>query len=227
MELRNDLMFSEPLYSDNRKGLLTLGESRIIQLVDGKYVELLPYLIDQHYSRGISKNDPRIRLNNNNAIELLAQPYADHYNNAGLDEHWTKEDAINMLQWHKGQSLSRYFFVKWARDIESQKEFPIGFFSVYTKPYHGGNMLWDGELFVLPEYRRHGIGTELIEAVLLTAAASGINLFEALTYKDENSHPYSMWEKYGASSTELIHISGEVNDMLAKINNSQEGKGRF
>ena len=49
MEFRRDLIFSIPQYGDETgKGLLTLGESKIIQLENGKSVELLPYLIENH-----------------------------------------------------------------------------------------------------------------------------------------------------------------------------------
>lgn len=225
MEIRTDLEFTVPNYSGGiSRGLETLGEKRVITLENNKKVELLPYLLDDHYTRGTNKNDPRIRRNDRVAIPLLAQAYADHYNNAGINEHWTKEEAENMMWWHLGQSLGRLFFVKWARDLETNEEFPVGFFSAYSKPYQGGKILWDGELFVIPEYRKYGIGTELVEAVFQMAQASGINLFEALTYTGENGHPLKMWEKFGASITDLYHISGDVNEMLDNINNRKEGR---
>lgn len=218
MEVRNDLEFSVSKYGSNSYGLLTLGDKKILELENGKKVELLPYIIDSTpLNRGISDEDPRRKRSNHKAIPYLAEAYAEHYNNSGLDEHWTIEDAANMMEWHIGQSLGELFFVKWARNIETKEEFPVGFFSAYPKPYQGGKILWDGELFVLPEYQRYGIGTELIEAVFQTAAAAGINLFEALTYADELGHPLSMWEKYGANVTELAHITGDIPEMIGII----------
>lgn len=223
MQIRDDLEFSVPLYGGTSRGLQTLGDKEILELEDGTKIELLPYLLDTHCKRGISRNDPRIRRSNDNAIKAIAPAYADHYNNSGLDEHWSVEDAENMMHWHYGQSLGRFFFVKWARNMASGEEFPVGFITAYAKPYQSGKILWDCELFVVEEYRRYGIGRELIKALLLTAESSGIHLFEALTYKAENEHPYKMWEKYGASATDLIHISGEVEEMLEKINTPSTG----
>lgn len=145
MEFRRDLVYSVPKYGGKESsGLLTLGEFKVIQLDNGKNIELLPYLIQTGYTRGTSKQDPRVRRSNYVAIPQLAAAYADHFNNAGLGEHWTTEEVEEMLKWQLEQSLGRYFFVKWARDLESNKEFPIGFFCAYTKPFQSGQMIWDG-----------------------------------------------------------------------------------
>ncbi|MCI8588423.1 MAG: GNAT family N-acetyltransferase, partial [Bacilli bacterium] len=206
MEYRKDLEFSELVYSKKRFGLLTLGDKRMLELKDGTKIELLPYLIDRHTPRGTSVNDPRRRRADDLAIELLAQPYADHYNNAGLGEYWSTSDVKRMLHWQSAQSLGDYFFVKWARNVETGEEFPVGFFSIYEKPYQGGKILWDGELFVLPEYRNYGIAADLIEAVFTTAVVFDVHTFESLTYEDENGFPFQMWKKFGVASTDLIHI---------------------
>lgn len=218
MEFRTDLVYSIPLYGNKKgTGLLTLGESKVIKLESGKNIELLPYLLQTHCTRGTSKNDPRIRMSNDVAIPQLAQAYADHYNNVGLGEHWTTEEVEAMLKWQLGQSLGRYFFIKWAKDLESNKEFPIGFFCAYTKPYQSGQMIWDGELFVLPEYRKFGIGTELTEALFTVAKSSGVDFFESLTYEDENGYPLKFWQKLGVDRDDLIHIYGKTEKILANI----------
>lgn len=190
-------------------------------LENGTQVELLPYLIDKHTCRGTSVNDPRLRRRDEMAIELLAQPYADYYNNAGLGEHWSSLDAKKMLYWQKGQSLGD-FFVKWARNVQTKEEFLIGVFSIYEKPYQSGKILWDGELFVLPEYLNYGIAKDLIEAVFTIVAASGVHTFESLTYEDEHGFPLKMWKKFGVTTTDLIHISGEVDQILSNVRKPRE-----
>ena len=206
------------------KGLLTLGESEVIQLDNGKSIELLPYLLQTHCTRGTSKNDPRIRMSNDVAIPQLAQAYVEHYNNAGLGESWTTEEVEEMLKWQLGQSLGRYFFVKWAKDLESNKEFPVGFFCAYTKPYQSGKMIWDEELFVLPEYRKFGIGTELMEAMFTVAKSSGVDFFESLTYEDENGYPLKFHQKLGIERDDLIHIYGETEKILTNIEENNSHK---
>lgn len=222
MEYRRDLEFTVAQYSDCKRGLLTLGNKKIIELENNKKIELLPYLIETHYKRGTSKNDPRVRRNSNKAISMISEAYADHYNNAGLDEHWTKEDVERMLKWHRGQSLGHLFLVKWARDIDTNEEFPVGFFTTYQKPYSGGTILWDGELFVLPEYRRYGIGTELVEASFQIGSELGIDFFESLTYEDENGFPLKFWQEIGVDSSDLIHICGNIPEMISNIQKKKE-----
>lgn len=217
MEIRTDLVYSVAQYGDHSHGLMTLGESRVIQLEDGKNIELLPYLLETNTPRGTSKNDPRIRRSDKIAIPKLAKAYADYYTNAGLGETWTPEEAEAMLNWQRGQSLGNYFFIKWAKNLETNEEFPIGFFCAYIKPYQSGQMIWDGELFVLPEYRRFGIGTELVAALFTAAKSSGVNLFESLTYEDETGYPLKFWQKLGVSSDDLVHITGETEKILASI----------
>lgn len=215
MEFREDLMYSISEYGGVSHGLSTLGEFKTIELENGKKIELLPYILDTHCMRGTSKDDPRRRMNNDIAISKLSQAYADHYKSIG--EEWTKERVEDLLHWQLGQSFGSFFFVKWARDLDSGEEFPIGFFCAYTKPYHAGKMLWDGELFVLPEYRKYGIGTELTEAVFTMAKTYGINFIDSLTYEDENGYPYKFWEKLGVTRDDLIHIFGEIDTVLTNI----------
>lgn len=222
MEFRKDLLFSVAQYSNDQRGLLTLGEFKKIELPDGRQIELMPYLIETHTTRGVSKKDPRRRMYRNNAIPQLAGAYAEHYNNANLGEHWTKEEVIRMLEWQMGQSNNELFMIKWAKEVGTENEFPIGFFCAYAKPYNGGSILWDGELFVLPEYRRYGIGTELTEALFTKAMSMGIDVLEALTYEDNNGYPLKFWQKIGANTSDLIHIYGNINEMLSNLEEEKE-----
>lgn len=228
MEFRDDLLFSVPQYGGKAQGLLTIGNFKEIKLDNGKSIELMPYLLQKHCTRGVSKDDPRRRMRDEDAIIQLAQPYADHYNNADLGEKWSKEEAHDMLFWQLHQSLGRFFLVKWVREVGTTNEFPVGFFCAYTKPYQGGKMIWDGELFVLPEYRKYGIGTELVEALFTVAQSSGVNFFEALTYEDENGYPLKFWQKLGIQCDDLIHITGNIDEMLSRTadNNSKREKHR-
>lgn len=72
-----------------------------------------------------------------------------------------------MLKWQFHQSLGDYFLVKWGRDVEKNVLFPVGFFCAYLKLYQGGQMIWDGELFVLLEYRKYGIGKTLYHSKIV------------------------------------------------------------
>lgn len=217
MQYREDLMFSAKKSSI---GLLTLGEFRTIT-VNGRQIELYPFLREAD-TRGLSIHDPRRRLNTYRAIPILAQAYADHFNNAGLDEHWTTEEVVTMLQWQAQKNNGDYFLVKWAKDISTGEEFPIGFFCAYSKPFQGGDMIWDGELFVLPDFRQFGIGTELFEAMLIVAKKHGINMIEALTYQDESGYPLKFMENIGLDSSDLIHIYGDIDHMLSTINEKRQ-----
>ena len=217
MEYRKDLIFS---VNNPKCALLTLGEFRTITL-NGRQIELYPFLIEADI-RGLSPKDPRRRLNVYKAIPILAEAYADHFNNAGLDEHWTIEEVQSMLNWQALKDNGNYFLVKWAKDVDTNEDFPIGFFCAYSKPFQGGKIIWDGELFVLPEYRQFGIGTELFEAMLTIAKKNGINILESLTYQDENGYPLKFMESIGLDSSDLIHIYGDTNHMLSVIKEKKQ-----
>ncbi len=217
MEFRQDLIYSVSQYTGRSYGLRTLGEFQEIQLKSGKKIQLYPYLLETHCTRGVHRSDPRRRMSYDKAIPQLAMAYAEHYNHADLGEHWTTDEVEKMLHWQLFQSLADYFFVKWAKNLETNEEFPVGFFCAYTKPYQGGKMLWDGELFVLPEFRKHGIGMDLIEAMFTVAKANGIEFFESLTYEDEQGYPFQLWKNLGVESSNLIHMFGNTDVILSHI----------
>ena len=188
-------------------------------LVNGKKYTLLPIVmieIGTLRNRTIVGNDIRRLCTIDRTIPLIAKSYADYYSGAGIGETWTEESAKDFLEWLDEQSSSGLFVDKWALDEEGNL-FPVGFFGAYMKPYGRGKTLWDGDLFVKPEFQRLGIGKELIEVLLIKARQHGITEFEALTYDDGTGHPKQMWESLGADATDLIHIAGSVDQMEEAI----------
>lgn len=198
--------------SASGKPLETCGKLRTITLDDGRRVDLLPILFSTFTRRGTSSNDVRRRRHDYNVPKALAKEYAEYYEKT-LGEDWTEKYASNMI-W---SFMGRYFIAAWARD-EENVEFPIGFIAANSQPYNGGIKLCNAEVFVLPEYQKFGVGTELVYALLYDAKKNGVNNFEALTYDmDNKNHPIGWWESMGASKVDLIPIEGNISKMLDKI----------
>ncbi len=192
--------------------LETCGKLRTVTLENGRSVEILPMLFSTHHMRGVPTDDVRRRRNNLYVPDALAKEYADYYEKT-LGEDWTVKYASNMIWSFTG----RLFIAAWARNEEGQ-EFPIGFAAGNKQPYNGGLKLCNFEVFVLPEYQKFGIGTELVYALLYTAKKEGINNFEALTYDTDNkNHPIGWWESMGAKKTDLIPIEGNISEMIQAI----------
>lgn len=89
-------------------------------------------------------------IKNKSDIETLAQAYANYYNNSVLEEKWTTETATKMFEFFYNIAPDLFFFVAY----DNKKT--VGVIMTLLKPWCDGMHLEDGEVFVLPEYRRGG-----------------------------------------------------------------------
>lgn len=88
-------------------------------------------------------------IKNKSDIEKLAQAYADYYNNSVLEEKWTTESATKMFEYFYDKTPDLFF-------VAYDNKKPVGVIMTLLKPWWDGMHLEDGELFVLPDYRRGG-----------------------------------------------------------------------
>jgi hypothetical protein len=65
---------------------------------------------------------------------------------------------------------------------------------------------------------------ELVKAMFekMTKDHYDITSFDALTYDDGAGHPVNMWKKFGAETSNLIHISGDIANMKETVNKELE-----
>ncbi|MCX4364527.1 MAG: GNAT family N-acetyltransferase [Bacilli bacterium] len=143
-------------------------------------------------------------------LTRICKSYIEYYRDS-LDETWSDETFYEMF------SELKYLTVKYAQG-EDEEPYVIGFFGAYERSGATGKCLTNAELYVMPEYRKMGIAKRLVGLSFDQAKANGVESFDSITYRIENQNALAFWEKVGANVSGLIHIEGDVSEMLEKIN---------
>lgn len=216
---------------------VSIGSRKYILLPMGFINSNIPYsFIDKDYEGGT-----RIGLNNwrniffhepvfkmfyypndskvprRDTLDLVRDSYIEHYETT-LDEHWSEEDFYARL------NQIKYLSVKYAMDKETKKIFAVGFFGALVKSGAGGEALTDGELYVMPEFRKLGIAKKMVALSFELARLNGIENFDSVTYRVQNQDSLAFWKSVGAEVNGLIHIEGNIPEMIEKINNTNSLK---
>lgn len=150
-------------------------------------------------------------------LEEICASYIEHYRNA-LNETWSEEDFYARLEQLK------YLSVKYAMDVETGKLFAGGFFGALVKSGAGGKALTDAELYVIPQFRKLGIAKKLVQLSFELAHMHGIQNFDSVTYRVGNHNSLNFWNSLGATVSGLIHIEGNISDMIETLNKDKNLK---
>lgn len=145
-------------------------------------------------------------------IYVLAKGYADYYSNSVLQEEWTKQSATKLFEyfWNQNRDL---FLVAYDGDK------PVGVIMSGLKPWWDGNHLEDGEIFVVPEYRKKGVAKLLLRSLFKCAIDKyNATMLEAHTYKDENGFPYCWYKRLGFDTiNDWKIISGDIKKIMKNL----------
>ncbi|MBI4150275.1 GNAT family N-acetyltransferase, partial [Candidatus Woesearchaeota archaeon] len=100
----------------------------------------------------------------------------------------------------------------------------VGAFVAGIKPWHDGNHLTDGELFVDPDYQKQGIGSLLSIAMCQKALRKyHATRFDAITFSDRD-FPLTWYRDQGFKEVRnWTIISGDIKEVLHHL---QKGKIR-
>lgn len=145
------------------------------------------------------------------SLEELCASYIEYYKDS-LDEEWSEEDFYKMF------SELNYMSLKYAKREGTDEPYVIGFFGAYERSGAGGKSLTNAELFVMPEFRGMGIARKLVGITFDQAKNNGVNSFDSVTYHIKSQNSLAFWEKMGANVSGLIHIEGDITEMLEVIN---------
>lgn len=159
-------------------------------------------------------NDTR-KINLDNFKEIC-KSYIEHYKL--LKEYWSEADFYKMLLELK------YLSVKYAYNEGTKEIFAVGFFGASVRNGAGGKALTNTELYVLPQFRGLGIAQKMVGLSLDLAKKDSIENFDSITYRIMDNDALKFWEKIGASVSGLIHIEGNVDEMLNKIYKKENKK---
>ncbi len=151
-------------------------------------------------------------IRNKKDLITLAEEYAKYYQNSVLKEKWTASTALKMFEYFYNLKQDLIF-------VAYDKEKPIGIIMTNLKPWWDGMHLEDGELFVLPEYRKRGIAKELLKILFqYTMEFYNATTLEAHTYKDKNDFPYCWYKKIGFETIEDWKIiSGNIPQIIKNL----------
>lgn len=152
----------------------------------------------------------KIRLGKKQDLTRLAEIYSEAYNSLNIGEKWTKATALKLLEFVY-QDQKDLFFVAVDKEI-------IGAIVASVKPWWDGNHLFEGEFFVLPKYQKHGVGTELLKHLFVSARKKyKVVSWDTFTHRI-HENPLSWYKKRGFEEIkQWVMITGNVDDVLEKI----------
>lgn len=160
--------------------------------------------------------DVKIRNMREADIEVLSRIYAKVYEDFDVGEKWTVESSRELLSyWYKRQPD-----LCLVAEIEGKM---IGAFVAGIKPWHDGNHLVDGEIFIATEYQKQGIGT-VLSIAMYEKALKNYNAvcFDAITFKDKE-FPLSWYLSQGFEEIKnWTIISGNLKKVLNRLRKKQD-----
>jgi len=127
-------------------------------------------------------------------------------------DHGDRQDILDLLQAHLDAHGARVGIARLARAVDAVLDEPaLGFLQVARTPTgvvgvayvsmiwsleHGGRSAWLDELYVEPEYRMQGVGTELLHAVMERAHRLGCAAMD-LEVDAEHARAERLYERAG------------------------------
>ncbi len=152
-----------------------------------------------------------VRLMEKKDLDRLAEIYVEVYTAFDVGEKWTKKAAYNLLD----------FWLRHQPDLAFVAEYKgaiVGALVAGIKPWLDGNHLFDGEIFVHPEYQNKGIGKVLTKALLRKGLEKyKVTEWDAFTFRNFD-FPLSWYKKLGFQEIkELVMISGDAKEALKRL----------
>lgn len=144
-------------------------------------------------------------------IGSLARLFAEVYRIFDIGERWTEETATDYLNAWLDKQPDLAFLAEFDGKI-------VGAFFSGIKPWWDGIHLFDGEIFVDPNFQKQKIGSTLLKTVLQTAIEKyGAKTFDAFTF-NRTAHPLSWYKKIGFREIkEWTMFTGDIKTVLKNI----------
>lgn len=152
-----------------------------------------------------------VRLINEEDLNILARIYSEVYQVFDTGEKWTAESAKEMLKYWFDKQPDLAFLAEYDNKI-------VGGFLSGIKPWWDGVHLFDGELFVHPDFWNKKIGKALLKRMLIEASEKyGAKTFDAFTYNG-SEFPLSWYKKIGFNIIEeWTMFSGDIKEVLDNL----------
>lgn len=152
------------------------------------------------------------QLRDKKHLKLLAKEYCNLYNNSVLQEQWTIESALELMNYFY-QLCQELFLVAY------DEEKPVGAIMSGIKPWWDGIHLVDTEVFVSKDYQKNGIASKLYkEHFILAVQKFNVTIMEAHTYQDKNGFPLKWYQELGFDTIDNWKIiNGNIKELLKKL----------
>jgi ribosomal protein S18 acetylase RimI-like enzyme len=144
-------------------------------------------------------------------LEAVAKLYAEVFNEAAPQEHWELAQAVTLFQYWLKRQPDLFFVAEESGRI-------VGGVAANVKPWFDGNRFQDAELFVHKDYRKGGLGSQLLALALDTAIEKyNVKTFEGITFAGTD-FPQSWYDKLGLEKdTALSIITGDCASIIKKL----------
>ncbi|OGM89588.1 hypothetical protein A2108_01165 [Candidatus Wolfebacteria bacterium GWA1_42_9] len=152
----------------------------------------------------------KIRRTKLSDIKTLSKIYKEVYDKEKVGETWNYEKAKSLLLFYYNVKTFIGLTVLVDKKI-------VGAFFSYIKPWCDGKHLAEGEIFIDPKFQGKRIGTKLYLEMMKTAYKKGCRIHELVAY----NKPASWYQKIGFRKTKLNHMSGDIKEVIKKINKQQ------
>lgn len=147
-----------------------------------------------------------IRKSRGQDIEQLTKIYKRAYGRSKDGVDWSIQRATALLNFYFRQKTFLGLTALVGGKI-------VGAFFSFIKPWHDGDHLGEGELFVDPDYQNKKIGTKLFFEMNKIAKRKRCTIHELIVY----GRVARWYKKLGIKESGLKHMEGKIEDIIRKM----------
>ncbi len=146
-------------------------------------------------------------------LATLGEVFTAVYTAFDIGERWEKDSATRLIEYWFRKQPDLAFVAEYNGQI-------VGAFLSAIKPWWDGNHLFDGEVFVHPDFQNKKIGGALLKRMLIESVEKyDAKVFDAFTFNG-TEYPLKWYKKIGFHEVkEWTMFSGNIQEVLKGLTN--------